>query len=260
MNPHTRELKQGIAVVSAVKNRSDPLRYTIPGWLADPLVRQLILVDWSSDRPLHKTLDRMDIPGWPDPRTLIVRVVDQTYWQMGKAINLGMKFVTHTITFKVDADVALVEPLSNCLPIKGKSFFAGYWKGRQFKNANSLYGTAVFATRDFYNVNGFDERFERYGCEDTDLYDRLVQAKLERKRFTDSQLYHLPHSDTVRQVHQKFVHGTPEEAIQISDQIVRTRKRWSSDFAQTRFEIISTDSTHNRCIVKALDFQKTHAS
>ncbi|MDB4766365.1 galactosyltransferase-related protein [bacterium] len=246
MNHTNIKLQPGVTVISAVKNRSHPLRYSIPSWLSDPLVRQLILVDWDSDTPLWETLSRYDIPGWPDRRTMIIRVVDQPHWQMGKAINLGMKLARHSTTFKVDADVVLVDRLSKTVPTERRSFVAGHYLGIPLLNVNYLYGTIFLATRDFRYINGYDERFDQYGSEDTDLYDRLKTSGLSRLRFEQNQLYHLPHSNNARQVHQKIRHTTPEASIAVSSKIVHSRVRWSRDFETTQFQPVRSD-VKNKC-------------
>lgn len=252
MNPQTFKLKQGVTVICAVKNRSHPLRYSIPSWLADSSVEQLILVDWDSDTPLWESLSTYDIPNWPDPRVMMIRVVNQPYWQMGKAINLGMKFATQATTFKVDADVVLVDRLAKKVPLEGKSFVAGHYSGIPFHNVNYLYGTVFLRTRDFNKMNGYDERFERYGCEDTDLYDRLTVAGLSRFKFYENQLFHLPHSSIARQVHQKIQHETPEAAIEVSSRVVKSRKRWSRESETTQFQFVSSDVPEGHFTVQAI--------
>lgn len=239
-----------IAVVAAVMNRSQPLRYTIPTWLAQPEVRQLILVDWASNDALIDELDHADIPGWPDPRTKIVRVVGQKYWQMGKAINLGMRFVRCSVTFKVDADVAIVR---SDLPRFSKSenvFVSGQFLNRDCFSRNSLFGTFMFNTADFLAINGYDERFKSYGNEDNDIYGRLEQLGRRNLTFDENLLFHLPHSDAKRQENQEVKFDCVFKSISETGNALNDRQPWRIDSPRSKFEIVDSFRSPDYVIVR----------
>lgn len=115
-------LKPGISIVTAVKNRTRPLQFTIPTWLNQPSVQQLVIVDWDSDSALINDLNELDIPAWPDKRCTIVRAQKQPLWNLSQAINLGMRFVRHKTVLKLDADILIIGDVRSRLPQTNRCF------------------------------------------------------------------------------------------------------------------------------------------
>jgi len=244
-----RSDEPGIAVVCAVKNRFEPLQFTIPTYLSHPNVKQLIIVDWDSDIPVRDRLDQMELCGWPDDRVSIVRAENQPYWNSARAYNLAMMFVTQPLTLKIDADVAIVDHVLDRLPVSGQTFTSGTWRFAKTLNAVSLFGTVFFATKDFRRVGGYDERFTTYGHEDGDLYLRLRKLELAQRIFKPNVLFHLPHSDLRRTAHLEVKCQDLLESIALSRAHARRRKRWSRKSVGAEFVHVQGDHLSNYKVV-----------
>ena len=65
-------------------------------------------------------------------------------------------------------------------------------------NERHVHGFLYTYRDDFFNVNGFTERVDTYGWEDTDMYERLVKFGLNRININTDKIYHLRHSDSKR--------------------------------------------------------------
>jgi hypothetical protein len=240
--------ENGLSIVCGVKNRTDPLRYTIPTFLSQPMVRQIVLVDWDSDVPLIESLAELDIPGWPDQRVVIVRAENQPYWSMSRAINLGMKLVNQPVTLKPDADVVILEDVSHIIPKPGQGFVSGNWRTEKGNNVY-LFGTTIFGTSDFWKIGGYDERIDTYGWEDDDFYERLSLSGLEHRDLPPRSFFHLPHSDAKRMAHQKSGLLNPKESIAINNKLVSNRKNWDRHSNQASFELVFLDEIDRYFVV-----------
>lgn len=246
------KLKPGISVVCAVKNRSLPLRYSIPSWLSHPNVCQLILVDWCSDVPVHLQLKEADIPGWPDSRVSVVRIEQQPVWNLARAYNLGLRFVVGECIFKADADIVMVGDIVERKPTPGETFLAGNWANARNRNETFLNGSLLIATNDMLSVGGYDERVDRYGWDDDDLYQRLRNRNLRRIGFKHGVLFHLPHSDRSRIAHQTTVSNNPKESVQVQRILAEHRKPWSATSVGMNYRIIGFEGGQQLVRVKEI--------
>lgn len=156
------------SLVTACMNRENHLHRSLARWLTLPFVRELIIVDWSNNRPL---LDLAAI----DNRIRVVRVVDEPGWILSYAFNLGISRASHEIVIKCDADSSPAEAIKECEPKPG-AFYAGHWRTGKAVGKASINGQCVFLRRQFAEVNGYSELMRVYGRDDEDIYARLVSA------------------------------------------------------------------------------------
>lgn len=81
--------------------------------------------------------------------------------------------------------------------LRRKSFWGTLFRRR---NRPKLYGLNFAMDRDlFVAINGYDERFTKYGLEDTDLGDRAMRVKPRprvKNLYTACDVYHLWHPST----------------------------------------------------------------
>lgn len=233
------DFEPGTTIVSAVKNRSEPLRYTVSSWLMLDWIERVIIVDWDSNVPLIYSLASFESDLWPNDKVTIVRVENQPVWNLPKAINLGMKLVDTCITFKLDADVLLVDTLPGQeLAKEGQFFTSGSWRAARNRNELGMYGSTAFGTYDFWRIGGYDERFSTYGFEDDNFYSRLKAIGIERKFFPHNALYHLPHSDALRIGHQKLEECDLDESIRHNQQLSKKRDRWNPMSSRQQYELL----------------------
>jgi len=187
-------LLSGVTLVTCCRDRSVNLCLALPTWLALPGINEVVVVDWTSERPVVSDLVAA---GLTDPRIRVVRVADEPRWVLTRAFNLGFRLARYDRILKVDADIQL-EPgfLESNLLQKGQ-FCAGNWRlampGQAFVN-----GCFYIHHADLMRVNGFNEYLTSYGWDDDDLYERLVAAGLVRCDVAPGSLHHLAHDDVAR--------------------------------------------------------------
>jgi hypothetical protein len=148
-------------------NRNQNLQQALENWLKFPEIQEIIIVDWSSDSPVSRTLQHCR-----DSRVKIVRVEKEDYWILSYAFNLAASLTSREKLLKLDADVLLEPNFFTTHPLGTQCYWAGDW--RNPKSA-SLSGLLYITRHDFFTVNGYNEFIRTYGWDDIDLYDRLDQ-------------------------------------------------------------------------------------
>lgn len=232
------ELRDGVSIICAVCNRTEPLRYAIPSWLNMPNLNQVVIVDWSSEIDLFKSLGGMDIPRLDDPRIVRISAPAQVHFSLPKSFNLASMFVHSKLMLKLDADVVIVDGRSIPRPTVGRSFVSGNWqkaveRGPYHRNESYLTGSCFVGLKDFKAVGGYDERFNRYGYDDDDLYHRLERSGLSRQTFPDYVLHHLHHSESSR-LGQYEVDGNDWK---VNRDLSTNRELWSRESDSTSYKI-----------------------
>lgn len=190
-----------IHIITTCKGRLKHLQQTIEPFLAQPDVK-LILVDY--DCPEH-------CGDWVEnaygDKIKVVRVTDRPRFSYSEARNLGAAVLPDTAGWVIfaDADIQLRKNFfTNLLPSMQQTprprvfYLAGDERGI---TGGYLGGTCVVWKDDFDLIGGYDEVFQGYGCEDMDLYYRLVLAGVAQKSFSPGTLHHIDHSDEDRLKH-----------------------------------------------------------
>lgn len=213
-----------ISVICACKNRYDALRLSLYSWLHFDQIKEIIIVDWSSDEPIDHLVDL-------DSRIKIVRVEDEPHFNLSQPLNLAASLATQDYIVKFDCDY-LLNPYLNFFgefPADENSFVSGLSKVEAVEFYNEQTGSydidyhkmGIEAIRDyvftysplfkylkgilfvskenFNKVGGYDESIETYGWEDTNILCRLELLGLHHKTINfDGSLIHLPHPDRKR--------------------------------------------------------------
>lgn len=175
-------------------------------WLQVSLVRQVILVDWSSSPPLRDTIDAIiatnlhSISNITLPDVHIIRVAGEPHWILSRAYNLAASLTKYDTLFKVDCDVSLHLDaiLVHALPRNPPSFFAGRDSLARHENELYLSGQFIAPRSLFFEIGGYDERIQTYGYENVDLYQRLEAAGASRLNLSYDYLSHILHHQTTR--------------------------------------------------------------
>lgn len=176
-----------VSIIAAVMNRDVRARMALRNWLEAAGVREIVLVDWSSEVPLQVA---------PDPRVRVVRVEGEAHFILALALNLAASLATGQELVKMDIDYRVREDFFARLEGRPGRFHRGNNKrlGRE-DNERHLNGFLAVERAAFLAVGGFDERIAGYGMDDTDLYDRLTAAGLEGKDvFEKHGICHVPHA------------------------------------------------------------------
>ena len=201
----------GTTIVCGCRDRACHLAESLPTWVSDPRVAELVIVDWSS-RPEEQ--DKIsELAGWasllrlPGPllRVTLLRVVGEATWQPGPCYNLGLRHARCERVLKLDADVRLQRDESGRArfldehPLEGDGvFYAGDWLRARCDNERHLSGVVYARRHDLLAAGGWSERIVTYGYDDDDLYERLALLPVRRRSLNNDTLYHIPHSDTIR--------------------------------------------------------------
>jgi hypothetical protein len=174
-------------------DRSQNLSRALPSWFRSP-ASEIIVLDYNSANPVRNTLNDL---GLSDSRLRVVRVEGKTRWHLSDAFNLAIGQVTEGFVLKLDADVVLAQPDLSSLPRDKGTFLTGNWAG--FDPTQMYTNGSLFCHVDHLRVvGGWDPRFQTYGWEDSDLYERLLGLGLHRNYFPKGFLHHLDHSDSER--------------------------------------------------------------
>jgi len=86
-----------ISLICACKNRIKPLLISLQSWLLCDEIKEIVIVDWSSDEPI-KDITNLD------SRIKRVRVNDQQFFNQPQPLNLALKLCTQEDVIKVDSD------------------------------------------------------------------------------------------------------------------------------------------------------------
>lgn len=166
----TGQLNPGISLVACCMNREENLLKVLDSWLATD-ADEIVIVDWSSTSELWPQLSQI-----ADPRLKVIRIDGEQHWVAAHALNVGLRFASREMVFRVDCDIALTPNFfKNNFPWPGE-FVRGFWKsghetlgeGKQF--INSAFGACK---KDLRQSNYYDERILPDGWDDSGLYMRL---------------------------------------------------------------------------------------
>ncbi len=184
----------GISLVTCAMNRSENLMRALPSWLAHSEVAEVLIVDWSSVKPVAESLAEAGID---DPRIRVARVEGEPRWVLSYAFNLGFRAARFDTILKADADIVLAEDFFARNRLEPGTMIAGNWReaapDQPFVNGFFLAEKAALA-----GVTGFNEHITSYGWDDEDLYARMVIEGVRRVNVAPDTIHHLPHSDDER--------------------------------------------------------------
>lgn len=185
-------------IVSACMNRDAMLRVSLQSWIGNPLVSEIIIVDWSSKEPLC----------WAeplDPRIQVLNINDQKFFNKGKALNIGIQASTSEFIMQMDVDYIL-NPYSNLIEVFRKTIsekdfvVCSGWNGDgNGSGAPFLTPTNGFLCaprRSLIEVGGYNENLKGWGYDDDDIINKLARSGLNRKilRLSGGRfIYHNPH-------------------------------------------------------------------
>ena len=260
-----------VSVICACKNRYDALRVSLNSWLAFDEIKEIIVVDWSSDDPISH-LTKLD------KRIKIIRVNDEKYFNQPQPLNLAASIATGDYILKLDTDY-IINPyfeFFKTYPIDENSFLCGqdsyvcnheYWDehldgyavnfhamdvGELMTYSNSyspffkyLTGLCFVSRENYWKVNGYDERMGKYyAYEDDQMTERLTMLGLECRKISQNyHIIHLPHPDKKR--YENF-EGYGEEADnnnienvkrRIADPETSDSDRWNLEYLLAKMNV-----------------------
>jgi len=193
-----KTITNGVSIVTAIKNRSEHLEESLPTWLANKHINEVIIVDWSSDTAVFGIINKFI----NHHKIILVRAENEPKWILSHAYNLGLSFTSRTQVLKLDSDIKLNEDFFDYYKLNSKIFLTGRWELARNKNEAHLNGSIFANRKDLMQVSGYDERITAYGWDDSDLYSRLEKIGIQRNNIHPDHLSHIPHDDLLRTKHQ----------------------------------------------------------
>jgi glycosyltransferase involved in cell wall biosynthesis len=195
LNKQTSENIGFVSIVCACMNRGDTLKVTLTSWLKFKEIGEIIIVDWSSKESLEWVVD-------VDDRIKLIRVNDKAYFNISKAYNLAIDNATKDYILKMDVDY-LLNPYYNFFKLHAKpemSYYTGDYSGSEGNPIFQYLNGLIYVKRKYFlDANGYNENFEGYGWDDTDLYSTLSSAGKQRLYINhDYSVMHIAHPATVR--------------------------------------------------------------
>ena len=189
---------KNFTIVSACMNRSAMLRVSLQSWVGNPLISEIIVVDWSSTEPISWAT-------YLDPRVQIIRIDNQKFFHKSKALNAGISASTGDFIMQMDVDYIL-NPYYNLVEvfhktISEKDFVVcsgwigeGAGSGQPFLKPTN--GFLCAPRQSLLEVGGYNEQLQGWGYDDDDIINKLTKSGLSRKilRLSGGKfIYHNPH-------------------------------------------------------------------
>ena len=249
IHPARKKRSQGISLITAVKNRSETLSGVIQTWVNKPEISEIIIVDWSSDHSLIPLIEK-----YQDDRILLAIVPGKPRWVLSEAFNLGARLTTKDKILKMDADVSINPDFFSLHTLKPGIFYSGNWTRGRDENERHLNGIVFLYAKDYFRVNGYNEYIQSYGWEDTDLYQRLEEAGLNRLDLNLETLSHRSHGHrTTFQDQTNFLENISDDErarinILINRYISSNFKKWPSGSGMAGFQTEVIGDHVIRCI------------
>ena len=259
-----------VSVICACKNRYDALRISLNSWLAFDEIKEIIIVDWSSDNPINHLTNL-------DKRIKIIRVNGEKYFNQPQPLNLAASIATGDYILKLDCDYMINPyfPFFEFYKIDDTSFLCGqdsyeckheHWNehlnaytvnfhgmdvGEMMKYSHSysplfkyLTGLCFVSRENYWKVGGYDERMGKYyAYEDDQITKRLTMMGLECKKLVHNyNVIHIPHPDNKR--YENF-EGYGEEAEnnienvkrKIADPTTSDSDRWNLEYLLAKMNV-----------------------
>ncbi|MDB4317760.1 glycosyltransferase [bacterium] len=191
------------SAIVAVKNRFNILKTSIQSWLLQEKIKEIIVVDWSSE-----DFDKDYLEGL-DPRIKVITVKGQENFHLSNAYNLAIKFASCDHIIKLDSDY-IINPYHKLSEFINedfdKEFLTGYWRQKNKDGdlgfLEYLNGFICVKKEYLLAVGGYLGNQFGYGNDDCDLYSRLGKSGLTRKGILVSKnfvpIFHIPHADEKR--------------------------------------------------------------
>jgi len=196
-----RKTTANISCIVPVMNRSAHVQRCLESWLAAEQVKEIVIVDWSSDVPV---VNDEYVKQHMGERLKVVRVEGEKYFDRCKALNLACQYTDplHKLLLRIDVDYVLKNATwLNSLMLTDAGQLRNHFIATTGKVTPYLAGLILINKDDFPGYN--ENLLPMWGHEDTDLNNRVAQTGIHMQLFTAATDYilHLPHGNAQRLVH-----------------------------------------------------------
>lgn len=162
-----------VAACQVTDSNIGRFRIAFASWIEVVDVDEIIVVDWSSSVDLAKEVGQLSTGS--EKSVILHKLHTRTGldWRLTSAYNHAFDLVKSKYVFKVDCDTFLHPDVYSVNRLKNLTLRVASWKSATDENGLHLNGVFLTKTASLRAVAGFDERFELYGWDDSDLYERI---------------------------------------------------------------------------------------
>jgi GR25 family glycosyltransferase involved in LPS biosynthesis len=253
-----------VSLICACKNRIEPLKVSLSSWLLKDEIKELIIVDWSSDESISYLSEL-------DERIKIITVQNEKYFNQPQPLNLAASIATGDYILKVDTDY-LFNPYYNFFEsyipddvsfvsgnheIEVFDFFDGehyiidpskmsFEEMVKYVNSYSPYFKylkgLIFSKKEFFDkIGGYNENLGKYyAYEDDEICHRLELLGLQHKKLHyDHTLIHIAHPDKKRTENFEGYNKNDEDYIRnnLTGVYSEDTVQWQTDYALAQHHI-----------------------
>jgi len=249
LDNYVHDVRDGVSIVTCCMNRNENLVRALRSWLALRMVDEVVILDWSSARPVE---DSITAAGLTDDRVTVARIDNERRWILTVAFNAAFRLSRFSRILKLDADLMVEPHFFERNRLRWGTFVAGDW--RKARAGQEYINGIVYVHRDdLFAVNGFNEFIKSYGWDDSDLYSRLDARRLRRLSVDPATVRHLDHTDAERlgpPVAHTALHALlhdPSVAIKRNRFIANVLPRWGRALPMSPF-LVKADGARLRLV------------
>ena len=202
------------SIIVLCKDRLEHLRQSLPRALAQADA-ETIVVDCDCPAGTAAEVAR------DFPQARVVKIEDAPLINIASGRNCGAAIAQGEWLVFIDADIL---PVPDFLAKVGPQL----QKGRFFRFGQAPAGTlgtngsCILHRDDFTLVEGYDEAFEGYGCEDTDFYLRLDMLGIRSERIDINLIDIIAHDDATRVRYTRYPSKLRNQRVNGAYLIVKT--------------------------------------
>ena len=183
-----------ISLCLPCKNRTPDLRVALPAMIraanASPPV-EICVLNYNSDDDLDEYIATVN--GLKEPNRLIyAKCTGRQYFHQAHSRNLAYRMGTGEYTVTMGADILLAEDF--IVYVRERIAEGAVWMATR----KAFGGVVVVQAREFAEAGGYDERFEFYGSQGTDLVARLQRRGGKFARLPDRLLAEVYTSNRIK--------------------------------------------------------------
>ena len=215
-----------ISICNVTRNRKDNLETCWRTWL---FADEIIILDYGSDIPIKIQ----------HPKVKVLRYESETFCKT-KGLNMAIGFAKGDIIIQADSDYYFNKQFEETDILPGE-FMTGFeLTDKDEKEILSLTGFCMYWKKDWEEINGYNERINKWGYEDDDFYLRLEKSGLKHKKIKPRDITHLPHDNKVRLQEYK-VEGISNQVLarcRAKNKIIANEMPWTLKDKRSKYENI----------------------
>lgn len=180
-NDKMSKFHSGMSAIVCCMNRTTNLLKSLESWIQTNKFDEIIILDYGSTPPVEINNNSKIVKIYREPAK---------FWHLTRAYNIAAQLSTGEILVKLDCDYKLNPTFFDHHILQPNSFISG-----NHCPVQPLWGFLMVRRKDFFAVNGYNERMVGWGHDDIDINRRLIKyLNLKLCVINTKLILHLPHS------------------------------------------------------------------